>query len=270
MSINGAGKPHDDNRGRTIVTVRNARGKVIDVTLPLRIVELARDTKSDVVTAYATLGEYRAGQQEAKDDGPRLQAALEQAEAERANGIRQALAKKKPLPTEDPTVPVRAQLDLARSRVDAFQDLIAAQSLEVLDAFERDRPKLAEAASAQAAKAEEELAASLDAYVAARAAFVAALEDERFVVGFPDEKMNWDAQSGSIVMAPVDETQRLAVWDNVEQALRQDADRTRRMKRDVRSGFRPLQPMPVPARDEDGRAVYGPPTVQPQGVTGDE
>ncbi len=67
----------------------------------------------------------------------------------------------------------------------------------------------------------------------------------------------WSADAGSLVMAPVSNEQRLAIWADIESALRQDADVERRLKHERPGGFQPLQPMHVP-RDQEGNGNYGP------------
>lgn len=238
--------------------VTTASGRAVRIELPARIAVLAAEAKTTFVREYETLHEYVAGKRAAEDDVTRLEAALEKAELDRAAGIKEALRKKKPLPTDDPTAPVRADLDLARSRVEAFKDLIAQQTSDALDVFEADRSKILAVAGKRLSTLRDDAEKALDQYVAARQAFVEAIEDVKYVTGFPREKASWNGDPGSLVMAPVSREQGLAIWADVEKAARQDLDLERRLKHERAGGFQPLQPMPVPSRGEDGRAQYDP------------
>jgi len=235
------------------VKLTTSHGRDVRVVVPPSIAELAPAMKVEL----EKLDRLEEALQANRDELTRHEAELERAELERAKGIKEAALADKPLPTEDPTKKIRDAIDLAKSRVQGFQDAIEEQTQTAVDVLERDRATILTTAQSRRELASAKLAKALDAYVAARAVFMAATEDEKWVAGFPREKTTWNADQSSVVMAPVDREQRLATWDAVEAALRQDADIERRLRHEPTGGFQPLQPMPVP-RDEEGNVNYGP------------
>lgn len=228
-------------------------GRDVRVVLPLSLAELAPAMKAEL----EKLDRLEEALQANRDELTRHEAELERAELERAKGIKEAALADKPLPTKDPTRQIRDAIDLAKSRVQGFQDAIEEQTQTAVDVLERDRATILATAQSRRELAAAKLEKTLDAYVAARAVFMAAVEDAKWVAGFPREKTNWNADQQSLVFPPVSREQRLATWDAVEAALRQDADVERRLRHERAGGFQPLQPMPVP-RDEEGNVNYGP------------
>jgi len=235
------------------VKLTTNHGRDVRVILPPSIAEIAPAMKVEI----EKLDRLEEALQANRDELTRHESELERAELERAKGVKEAALAGKPLPTKDPTRQIRDAIDLAKSRVQGFQDAIEEQTQTAVDVLERDRVKILATAKSQRAAAAAKLEKTLDAYVTARVGFMAATEDEKWTAGFPREKTTWNADQGSLVMAPVSHEQRLATWDAVEHALRQDADVERRLKHERAGGFQPLQPMPVP-RDEQGNVNYGP------------
>ncbi|MBA3382029.1 MAG: hypothetical protein H0T97_09240 [Actinobacteria bacterium] len=204
----------------------SSHGRSIRVVVPPSIAELALAMKVEL----EKLDRLEEALQANRDELTRHEAELERAELERARGIKEAALADKPLPTKDPTRQIRDEIDLAKSRVQGFQDAIEEQTQTAVDVLERDRAKILATAESRRAAAATKLEKTLDAYVAARAVFMAATEDEKCAAGFPREKTNWNADQGSLVFPPVSREQRLATWDAVETALRQDAKVERRLR----------------------------------------
>lgn len=201
--------------------------------------------------------------QREREELTRLRGELERAELQRATEIRDAALAEKPLPTKDPTKPTREAIDLSTSRIAGFEDAISAQAAIVDEVVERDRAEILATAKKRRAEIAQKYEKAIDVLAAIRAEFVVALENEKYVADFP--RSNWNGDAGSLVMAPVSREQRLARWEAVEAALRQDADVERRLKHEPAGSFEPLAHMPVPERDEEGRARY-PITSMGQGV----
>jgi hypothetical protein len=230
----------------------NDRGRSVRIEVPPRIRKMARKMQAEL----EKLARLEAARDHHRDELTRLQGDLERAELKRAADIREAALAEKALPSSDPTKKIREAIDLAKSRIAGFEDAITAQEEIVVVTLEQDRPELVEAALERRTIAVANVEKAIDELVATRAELIAALEDAEWLAGFPRHKAGWSAEPGSIVVG-----KDLVLWQTIEVALRQDADPERRLKVD-QTGMGVGQRMPVPARDEKGRAVYSNPLAR--------
>lgn len=232
----------------------NDRGRSVRIELPPSIQTIAPAMQAEL----EKLTRLEAARDHHQDELTKLEGELERAELKRAADIREAALAEKSLPSTDPTKKLREAIDLAKSRIAGFTDAIEAQTQIVVDTLERDRPQLVEEATERQRAAAVKVEDAIDALVAARGVYLAALEDTDWLTGFPRHKAGWSAEPGSIVVGKA-----LVLWQAIEEALRQDADPERRLKVD-QTGMAAMQHMPVPARDEEGRAVYSAPLSRRQ------